>query len=118
MPVIRRKDVPADEGLGGNSVQPLARAELGTESLTVSEVTVPPGGSIPLHTHPGHEEVMVVSEGTLQAALGDETTTVVVGDTVIAPDGETHGMTNTSGRPAKILAIFPTTDVQRRLVEG
>ena len=118
MPVIRRKDVPTDEGRGGNSVQSVARAELGRESLTVSEVTVPPGGSIPLHTHPGHEEVMVVSEGTLQARLEDETTTVVVGDTVIAPDGETHGMTNTSDKPAKILAIFPTTDVQRQLVEG
>ena len=118
MAVIRRKDVPTEEALGGNRVQPLARAELGTKSLTVSEVTVLPGGRIPLHTHPGHEEVMVVSEGTLQATLGEATVTVEVGDTVIAPDGEIHGMTNTSERPAKILAIFPTTDVQRQLVEG
>ena len=117
MAVIHRKDMPVEVGLGGNSIQSMARADMGTESLTVSEVTVAPGGSIPLHTHPGHEEVMVVSEGTLQATLGDETASVEVGDTVIAPDGETHGMKNTSDRPAKILAIFPTTDVQRKLVE-
>ncbi len=118
MPIIQRGDVPVEEMAGGNQSQPLARSDLGAASLTVSEVTVPAGGQIPLHIHPGHEECILIVAGALQAVLGDEETTVVAGDTIIAPDSVRHALRNTSAAPAKILAIFPTVDVQRQILEG
>jgi quercetin dioxygenase-like cupin family protein len=116
MPIIRRGDVPVEE-LAGNQSQPLARANLGAASVTVSEVTIPPGGQINLHIHPGHEECILIKEGALQARLGDDESTVTTGDTIIAPDSVKHSLTNISGSPATIIAIFPTTDVQREWLD-
>lgn len=116
MPIIRREDVPMEEE-GGLRRQPIARSDLGAASLTVTEITLLPGGRIPLHIHPGHEECIMILEGRLEAVLGDEKKTVAAGNTIIAPDSVKHSLTNTSGRPARILAIFPTTDVQRQLLE-
>lgn len=116
MPIIRRGDVPVEE-LAGNQAQPLARGDLGAVSVTASEVTIPPGGQIALHIHPGHEECILITDGTLQARLGDDEAAVSIGDTIIAPDGVKHSLTNTSDSPAKIIAIFPTIDVQRQWLD-
>ena len=116
MPIIRRGDVPVEE-LAGNRSQPLARGNLGAVSVTVSEVTIPPGGKIGLHIHPGHKECILIADGTLQARLGDDEATVTAGDTIIAPDGVKHSLTNTGSDPAKIIAIFPTIDVQREWLD-
>lgn len=116
MPIIRREEVPAEED-GGVQRQPLAQQNLGAVSLTVTEVTLAPGGKIPLHTHPGHEECIVILDGTLEAVLGDKNALVVAGNTIIAPDGVKHSLTNTSNTAAIILAIFPTTEVQRHVLE-
>ena len=97
--------------------QPIARGDLGAASLTITELTLQPGGQVPLHIHPGHEECMMVLEGTLESVLGDDKDTVAAGDTIIAPDSVRHSLTNISGQPAKVLAIFPTTNVQRQFLE-
>ena len=117
MPIIRKGQVPAGD-LGGNISQVLANADLGAASLTVSQTTIQPGGEIRLHTHPGHEECMVILSGALQATMADAEQTVGQGDTIIAPSDIVHGLKNTSGEPATFVAIFPTTDVQRNWIEG
>lgn len=116
MPIIRREDVPA-EVEGGLRRQPVATKALGAVSLTVTEITLSPGGKIPLHIHPGHEECIMVLEGTLESVLGEAKGKVAAGHTIIAPSGVKHSLTNTSNRAAKILAIFPTTNVQRQFLE-
>jgi quercetin dioxygenase-like cupin family protein len=117
MPIIKRGSVPAED-LRGNSSQPLARADLGAKALTVTQITLNPGGEVRLHTHPGHEECMVILSGTLQATMDGRETAVSAGDSIIAPSDVVHGLKNTSRRPATIIAIFPTTDVQRKYLEG
>ena len=42
---------------------------------------------------------------------------MTAGDTIIAPDGVKHSLTNTGSDPAKIIAIFPTIDVQREWLD-
>lgn len=116
MPIVRREDIPM-EAEGRLRRQPIARSDLGAVSLTVTEITMLPGGQIPLHIHPGHEECIMVLAGTLEVVLGDEKKTVAAGYTIIAPDSVKHSLTNISNRPARILAIFPTTDVQRKFLE-
>ena len=39
------------------------------------------------------------------------------GQTVLAPAGVKHGFVNRSGKPVRIMAIFPTGKVERVLVE-
>lgn len=116
MPIVRKGQVPSGE-LGGNISQALANGDLGAASLTVSQVTINPGGEIRLHTHPGHEECMVILNGTLQATMADSVEVVTGGDTIVAPSDVVHGLRNASGEPATFIAIFPTTDVQRNWVE-
>ena len=116
MPVIKKEQITAGD-LAGNSARVFANKDLGSASLTVTEITVEPGGEIRLHTHPGHEECMVILSGDLQATMGDVVESVSAGDTVIAPADTVHGLKNISGDMAKFLAIFPTTDIQRHWVE-
>ena len=39
------------------------------------------------------------------------------GQTVLAPAGVIHGFVNRSGAPARLLAIFPTANVERIYVD-
>ena len=112
MPIIKKGQVPAGD-LNGYRSQPLANADLGAARLTVSQITISPGGEIRLHTHPGHEECMVILSGDLTAIIAGKEAPVSAGDTVIAPSDIVHGLKNNSGQPAIFIAIFPTTDVQR-----
>ena len=118
MPIIQRKDVPSLENTPapGALSQPVVNGTLGAVSLTVTELTLSPGAEIPLHIHTGHEECMLVLEGTLEAVVGEESETVVAGTTVLAPEGVKHSLANRSASPARILAIFPTTNVQRKFL--
>ena len=98
-------------------VKSLTNKELGAESLTVLEVSLPPGARVPLHTHPGHEESMIILDGEPQATLGEEVVTLKPGDAVLAPKGVKHRMVNASDRPVRLLGIFPTTAPQREMLE-
>ncbi|MFH1140721.1 MAG: cupin domain-containing protein [Chloroflexota bacterium] len=116
MPIIRRGDVPAQEEAGVRR-QTLADGTLGAVSLTVLEVTVAPGSRLPMHIHPGHEECIVILEGALEWQLGDDKGAVAAGSTIIAPKGIKHTLVNATHSPARLIAIFPTTSMQRTLVE-
>lgn len=116
MPVIRRLDVPSSEE-SGLIRHTMADEMLGAKQVTVFEVTVAPGAKVPLHTHPGHEECMVIIEGEFEWILGDDVGTLAAGNSIIAPDGVKHSLINNTNVPAKVMAIFPTTNVQRRVLE-
>ncbi len=116
MPIIKRGDVPAQEEAGIRR-QPLANGSLGAVSLTVLELTMAPGSRIPMHIHPGHEECMVILEGALEWVMGDAKGTVRAGSTIIVPKDVKHTLLNATRSPAKFIAIFPTTSMQRTLVE-
>jgi len=115
MPVLD-SDSPEVEVAPGFQRRELVSGERGSESLTVADATLVPNGQAPLHTHPT-EEAMVILEGEAVAWLGDDTITVTKGQTVLAPAGVKHGFTNKSGKPVRIMAIFPTGKVERTLVE-
>lgn len=118
MSIIWRAQVPnvKDNPSPGAVSQPMTNGELGAVSLTITEVLLPPGGEIPLHVHPGHEESIIILEGELEAVVGEEHEVVTAGNAVLAPDGVKHALVNRSDSPATILAVFPTTDVKREFL--
>jgi hypothetical protein len=74
-------------------------------SHVAAEVLIRPGapgfyprlpGSMPLHSHKGAEEVVVVAEGRLGYTLGGDMRSAAAGDTVTIPAGEGGGG---AGRP-------------------
>ena len=116
MPVLNSKDAASEEISKGVQRRSLVDGTKGAKSLSVAEVTVGPGGRVPNHTHPT-EEAMVVLEGKLEAVLGDGAVEVGPGETVLAPAGIRHGFVNRSRGTAKLMAIFPTSKVERTFVD-
>ena len=86
---------------------------MGATSLTVREVIVEPGKSVPLHLHRECEEAMIMLEGIVEATMGDETRTMGPGITALAPAGVKHAMVNKSDETVRILAIFPSANPTR-----
>ncbi len=117
MPVNRASNLPKDNLNPQVARKLFINKELGGESLTVGEATIAPGGSIPLHIHPGHEEGILITEGTLEGRLGNEKSTLKAGDVIVAPKGIKHDLVNKSQKPAKIVFIYPTLNVTREWVK-
>ena len=116
MPVFKKSEVEMSEIAPGVERWELINGEMGTESLSVADLTITPGSRAPTHTHPT-EEAMLIVDGELDAVLGDEIITVGEGETVLAPAGVKHGFVNRSGADARVLGIFPTGKVERTLVD-
>ena len=115
MPIIRtsdrnRNEETASAGLESYSIVDAAH---GSDSLRVGELTIDPMTRVPRHTHTNSEEVMVLLEGTLEAMVGSQRTTIEAGDLVLAPAGTVHGFLNRSETPARLLYVFPRHDPDR-----
>ncbi|MBM3944503.1 MAG: cupin domain-containing protein [SAR202 cluster bacterium] len=118
MTVIRRKDLKLDESMPNLKRLTLINDQTGAGYLTFGELTIAPGKSVPLHTHPTHEEGMYVMDGDLEFILGDEKGVLGKGDAMLAPAGVKHQLTNRSPEPRRVMFIFPTTNVKRQVLEG
>ena len=110
MPVFDKKDATSAEIAPGVLRVALLDGARGSESVTISEVTVGPGVTTPVHYHPT-EEAMLIAEGELDAIVGDDVFHVVAGQIVVAPPTVTHGFVNRSDSPAVVYGIHPTNDV-------
>ncbi|MCY3543316.1 MAG: cupin domain-containing protein [Chloroflexi bacterium] len=114
MPILNRED--SEELSPGVERYALVDGDKGSESTSVGDVLVGVDGVVPTHIHPT-EEAMVILQGEMDAILGDDVITVTEGQTVLAPPGVRHGFVNRSGAPARVLAIFPTANMERTLVD-
>ncbi len=80
-----------------------------TMEVIVSRLTVPPGATIPLHTHPGDEHGVVMTAATAETPSG-AMVEFEVGTPLYFPEGAVHGgLTNVGDAP--MVAI--TTHVVR-----
>ena len=83
-------------GLNGLGV-PMARADIA------------PGGVIPMHTHPGASEIILIAKGSVTAGLISSDNTVYLktlkeGDIMVFPQGLLHFQVNT-GRTQALLRV-------------
>lgn len=91
---IRRVPVPGSE----------------TMEVVVMRLEVPVGATIPLHTHPGDEHAVVLSDAKAKAPNGN-IVEFAVGTPLYFPEGQVHGgLTNVGDAP--MVAI--TTHVVRK----
>ncbi|HEX3698836.1 MAG TPA: cupin domain-containing protein [Polyangia bacterium] len=58
------------------------------------------------HAHAGADKVYVVLEGSVVATVGDESVSLLAGDSVLAPAGSAHGITNQGAAPAAVLVFM------------
>ncbi len=116
MPILQRKDSDRTEISPGVGRWQLVDSERGAESLTVADLILAPESMVPTHMHPT-EEAMVILEGELEAVLGNDTSTVRAGQTVVAAAMVRHGFVNRSSADARLMAIFPTARMERIAVD-
>ena len=68
-------------------------------------VSFAPGSSFPRHKHPG-EEIIYVTQGTLEYEVAGKWVTVKAGEVLFVPDGVVHAARNTGNDPAAELATY------------
>jgi quercetin dioxygenase-like cupin family protein len=68
-------------------------------------VSFAPGSSFPRHKHPG-EEIIYVTQGTLEYEVAGKWLTVNAGEVLYVPDGVVHAARNTGKEPAAELATY------------
>jgi quercetin dioxygenase-like cupin family protein len=76
----------------------------GWESLQAL-VTFAPGASFPRHKHPG-EEIIYVTQGTIEYEVGGKLVTVKAGEVLFIPNGTIHAARNAGKGPAAELATY------------
>ena len=107
MTILHKRDAPVNKPFDGVTSYALLDGARGTRALTMGELTMEPGSTVPTHIH-STEEGMVVLEGDLEAVLGDDVVNVSAGHILLAPAGVRHGFVNRSGSSARVMTGFPT----------
>ena len=89
-----------------------ARTDLQRHDLSISGretlqalVSLEPGASFPRHTHPG-EEVIYVTQGTIEYEVAGKLVTVKAGEVLFIPYGVVHAARNPGKEPAAELATY------------
>jgi quercetin dioxygenase-like cupin family protein len=68
-------------------------------------VSFAPGASFPRHKHPG-EEIIYVTQGTIEYEVGGKRVTVKAGEVLFIPYGVVHAARNAGAGPAAELATY------------
>lgn len=116
MPFFMKGDAQGESSTLGTQTTTLVSKDTGGKNLTVVDAEIDPGAGLALHIHPDYEEVTLVVEGNIEAVLEGEARILGPGDLLLAPAGAKHTITNQSDKPAKVLAIYPTTTPKRVFV--
>ena len=90
--------------LDGSEIREVAGTPTGNAvNQSLAEATVPPGAETEEHYHGATEEIYLFTRGSGRMKLGDETTEIAAGDTVVIPPGTPHKLWNTGTEPLKLL---------------
>jgi mannose-6-phosphate isomerase-like protein (cupin superfamily) len=74
-------------------------------NFTLIEGVMEPGGDGGLHVHRNEDESMHLLEGSLQVTIGNETFTLMPGESYFAPRNIPHRLKNLGDVPARALLI-------------
>lgn len=65
-----------------------------------------PGQVQKVHAHDGEDKVYTVLEGTGTFQVGEDVETIAAGSSILAPAGQPHGVSNTSGNRLVVLVFM------------
>jgi quercetin dioxygenase-like cupin family protein len=99
--------LPAQPRPSGTTRTDLQRHDLSIPGREVLQalVSFAPGASFPRHKHPG-EEIIYVTQGTLEYEVAGKWVTVKAGEALFVGDGVVHAARNTGKEPAAELATY------------
>lgn len=94
MQIIDHLHQPEEEWRPGVTTRMLVSTRSGAAQLCIFQQWCEPGAGAPTHLH-AVEEVLTVLDGQADVWVGEETLSVVAGQSVIVPVGLKHGFRNT-----------------------
>ena len=113
--IIKSGD-PKDLGLKGRVSKEIISGSLGSDSVTLRLVEIPPevegGMKRKPHFHSDTEECIYVLSGKGAFCTGSDEQSVKVGDTVLVPKFEPHFTRNTGEEPLVLLCFFPVFQLE------
>ena len=104
--IVRVKDVQPSSRVPGVFGRSLINGDTPSAAVTLSELTIEPGATLPRHKH-NAEEAFYVLEGKGFVFVGEEEHPVEAGTAILASTGVAHGFRNDTDRPLKIACFFP-----------
>lgn len=104
-PLFRKSEVLLEHSVLGIRHRYLARASETGGAFMTFEIEVPPGASVPMHSHEVDAESFQILEGELVFTTPDERKVAGPGEFAAFPTGCIHGFANESGRPARALIV-------------
>ena len=96
------------------AAQAVRQAKLG--KLGMAPVCMAPGEASPGHSHTIVEEVLIVTRGTGQIQIEDETFDICAGSVAMVPAGQFHAMCNTGNENLEGTIIFNSNYNPKKVV--
>lgn len=84
--------------------------DVGSENLMVVSMEIEPGNYLPTHRD-SNEELLVVTDGTVEATVGDETVELSAGECAVVPEMVPHGLLNVGEETARVVGFFPNAEL-------
>lgn len=113
---IRFSDVPDASPFPGIISKLVMSREKGSAAITVGELRIAVGHTLPLHVHKV-EEALVFLSGDAKAEVDGKETPVTAPSVLLTPAGTKHCITNVGTSEVRIVFFFPAVEVERILVE-
>ncbi len=86
--------------------------------VIISDVVIPPEGTVPRHYHPGEEFVYVIEGSAVHIEDGKAEQIVEAGDTLVIPPGAVHSPRGgPAGARAIVFRVHVAGEEERTLVE-
>lgn len=114
--LLRTADRPVIDRGGGVRTVAMVDGREGATQFLSGTTELPPGASLPFHSH-NCEESVVVLDGIAAFECGSESTDMHPGDSSWVPAGVVHRFANRSDSGVRILWIYGRADADRTLAE-
>lgn len=107
MRILTIGDGPIHQALfpDGPRVQALLGGS-GESELAAAQVRIPPGGSMPEHSHGDSEALVIPVAGELVISDAEQEHVLSVGEIVYVPRGDRVRLENRGDQPASMIAVF------------
>jgi quercetin dioxygenase-like cupin family protein len=116
MPVVKNDEMPVEEMYPSVSRRGLIGKQMGAQHITMGEITIQPGGEIPLHKH-SIEDCILLREGTGEVHIDGEIVKVKAPMSILVPAGIKHKVVNNGAGQIRIIFAFPSIAVDRQLID-
>lgn len=116
MAILKNQELPTEQMYPKVERKELICKGTGAQGISMGEITIQPGGEIPLHFH-SVEDCVLLRQGSGEIHIDGQVHKVQAPMTAIIPPGAKHKVVNTGEEPIRIVYGFPSVDVDRHLVE-